>query len=53
MAAKAHVPVSKFVVEKVKNSLRQEEVEADFKPRADLIRELEEKKEEMSRLAKS
>ncbi|MDV3278370.1 MAG: hypothetical protein LYZ69_07910 [Nitrososphaerales archaeon] len=50
LAAKSGTPVSKFVVEHVENSLRQEEGEEGFKARSELVRELKQRDEEVARL---
>jgi hypothetical protein len=50
-AKKAHAPLSKFVLEHVNNSLRQEEGE-DYKPRVKLIEELRKKDEELQKLSR-
>ena len=50
LAAKSDTPVSKFVLEHVENSLRQEEGEEGFKARSELVRELEQRDEEVARL---
>ncbi|HKM75538.1 MAG TPA: hypothetical protein VJZ32_03890 [Candidatus Bathyarchaeia archaeon] len=51
-AAKSKVPISKFVLEHVMNSIRQEEGEEDYKPRAKLIEELRVKDETIEKLTR-
>jgi hypothetical protein len=51
-AKKSHVPLSKFVFEHASNSLRQEDGEESYKPRAELIQELRKKEEEIQNLAR-
>jgi hypothetical protein len=51
-AKKGKIPLSKFVVEHVNNSLRMEEGEDDFKPRVKLIEELHSKDEEIQKLTR-
>jgi len=51
-AEKSHVPLSKFVYEHVTNSLRQEEGEESYKPRAGLIEDLRKKDEEIQKLTR-
>ena len=50
MAERAGRTISKFVSEHVENSLKQEEEGSSFRPRVELIRQLKEKDEEISRL---
>ena len=50
LAKKAGTSISKFVIEHVENSLRQEE--GDYKPRIDLINKIEKLEEENSELRK-
>ena len=50
-ARKAHVPLSKFVLEHVNNSIRQEE-DTEYQPRSKLIAELREKNEAIDRLSR-
>lgn len=52
MAKKSHVPLSKFVLEHVNNSLRQEEGEENYKPRAHLIKDLHQKDETIEKLTR-
>lgn len=49
-AAKANVSISQFIFEHVSNSLRQEDGEESYKPRAALIEELRTKDEEIEKL---
>jgi hypothetical protein len=51
-ARKAHVSISKFVLEHVSNSLRQEEGEEGYEPRVKMIEELRKKDEEIRTLTK-
>lgn len=51
-AKKSNVSISQFVLEHVGNSLRQEEGEESYKPRAALIQELQKKDEEIQKLTK-
>jgi len=51
-AAKSRVPISKFVLEHVMNSIRQEEDEEDYKPRVELIEELRVKDEAIEKLTR-
>jgi hypothetical protein len=51
-AKKAHVSISQFVIEHVTNSLRQEEDEEEYKPRAKLIQELQAKQENLDKLSR-
>lgn len=51
-AKKAHVPLSKFVLEHVNNSLRQEDGEESYKPRVKLIEELSQKDKEIQELSR-
>lgn len=51
-AKKSHVPISRFVIEHVTNSLRQEEGEEEYKPRARLIQELQAKQETIEKLSR-
>jgi len=51
-AAKSKVPISKYVLEHVMNSIRQEEGEEDYKPRAKLIEELRAKDETIEKLTR-
>ena len=51
-ARKGHIPLSKFLLEHVNNSLRQEEEEDSYKPRVHLIEDLRKKDEEIQRLAR-
>ena len=51
-AKKGRIPLSKFVVEHVNNSLRMEEGEDGFKPRVKLIQELHSKDEEIQKLTR-
>jgi hypothetical protein len=51
-AEKSHAPLSKFVYEHVTNSLRQEDGEESYKPRAQLIDDLRKKDEEIQRLSR-
>jgi hypothetical protein len=50
LAEKARVPISKFVVEHVENSLKQEEDKKGFASRAELLKQLREKDEEIAKL---
>ncbi len=51
-AKKSRIPLSKFVLEHVNNSLRQEEGEETYKPRAELIEELRKKDEEIQKITR-
>jgi hypothetical protein len=51
-AKKSNVSVSQFVLEHVSNSLRQEDGEESYKPRAELIDELRKKDEEIHKLTR-
>lgn len=51
-AKKSTVSISKFVLEHVANSLRQEEGEESYKPRVRLIKELRKKDEEIQGLTR-
>jgi hypothetical protein len=51
-ARKSNVSISQFVIEHVSNSLRQEDGEEEFKPRAELIQQLREKDEQIQKLAR-
>lgn len=51
-AQKSHISISQFIFEHVTNSLRQEEGEEGYKPRAELIEELRKKDEEIQKLAR-
>lgn len=51
-AKKSNVPLSQFVLEHVTNSLRQEEGEESYKPRAELIEELRKKDELIEKLTR-
>jgi len=51
-ARKANVSLSQFVLEHVSNSLRQEEGEESYKPRAWLIEEFRKKDEEIQKLTR-
>ena len=51
-ATKSNVPISKFVLEHVMNSIRQEEGEEDYKPRVKLIEELRVKDEAIEKLTR-
>lgn len=51
-ANKAKVSISQFVIEHVGNSLRQEEGEEAYKPRAELIQHLREKDEQIEKLTR-
>jgi hypothetical protein len=51
-AKKAHVPLSKFVLEHVNNSIRQEDGEESYKPRAQMIEDLRKKDEEIQKLTR-
>lgn len=51
-ARKAHVSISKFVLEHVSNSLRQEEGEESYKPRVKMIEELRKKEEEIQKVTR-
>ena len=51
-ASKASISISQFVIEHVGNSLRQEEGEEDYKPRAELIRQLHDKDTQIEKLAR-
>lgn len=51
-AGKAHVSISKFVLEHVANSLRQEAGEDGFTPRVKLIEELHKKDEAIQKLTR-
>jgi hypothetical protein len=51
-AKKSNVSISEFVYEHVTNSLRQEEGEEGYKPRAQLIEDLRKKDEENQKLAR-
>lgn len=50
LAEKARVPISKFVIEHVENSLKQEEDKKGFASRAELLKQLKEKDEEIAKL---
>ncbi|MEM2905849.1 MAG: hypothetical protein QW057_02075 [Candidatus Bathyarchaeia archaeon] len=49
-AEKSGVSISKFVVEHVKNSLKQEEGEEGYAPRAELLKKLKEQEAEVAKL---
>ena len=51
-AKKSNVPLSQFVYEHVTNSLRQEEGEENYKPRAELIEELRKRDEIIEKLTR-
>lgn len=51
-AKKSNVSISQFVYEHVTNSLRQEEGEESYKPRAELIEELRKKDEAIEKLTR-
>jgi translation initiation factor 2B subunit (eIF-2B alpha/beta/delta family) len=51
-AKKSNVSISQFAIEHVTNSLRQEEGEESYKPRADLIQQLREKDEKIQKLTR-
>jgi hypothetical protein len=51
-AEKSHVPLLQFVFEHATNSLRQEESEESYKPRAKMIEDLRKKDEEIQKLAR-
>jgi hypothetical protein len=51
-AKKGNVSISSFVIEHVANSLRQEEGEEEYKPRATLIQQLREKDENIEKLTR-
>lgn len=51
-AKKTNVSISQFVIEHVDNSLRQEEGEEAYKPRAELIQQLRERDEQIERLTR-
>ena len=50
MADKARISISKFVIEHVENSLRQEQEKSGFASRAELLKQLSAKEEEISKL---
>jgi len=51
-AKKGNVSISQFVSEHVSNSLRQEEGEEDYQPRAELLQQLREKDEHVEKLTR-
>jgi hypothetical protein len=51
-AKKSGVPISQFIYEHVMNSLRQEEGEKAYKPRAELIEDLRKKDETIEKLTR-
>ena len=51
-ASKANTSISQFVIEHVSNSLRQEEGEEQYKPRAELIQQLHDKDAQIEKLAR-
>ena len=51
-AKKTNVSISQFVIEHVSNSLRQEEGEEAYKPRAELIQQLRERDEQIEKLTR-
>lgn len=51
-AKKSSTSISQFVIEHVTNSLRQEEGEEGYRPRADLIQQLREKDENIQKLTR-
>lgn len=51
-ARKSNVSVSHFVIEHVSNSLRQEDGEEEYKPRAALIQQIREKEEQVEKLSR-
>jgi hypothetical protein len=51
-ANKASISISQFVIEHVGNSLRQEEGEEDYKPRAELIQQLHDKDTQIEKLTR-
>jgi hypothetical protein len=51
-AKNGHVSISQFVLEHVGNSLRQEDGEESYKPRADLIEELRKRDDEIQKLSR-
>jgi hypothetical protein len=51
-AKKGNVSISQFVIEHVANSLRQEEGEDEYKPRATLLQQLREKDEKIEKLTR-
>jgi hypothetical protein len=51
-AKKTNVSISQFVIEHVTNSLRQEDGEEAYKPRAELIQQLHEKDEQIEKLTR-
>jgi hypothetical protein len=51
-AKKSNVSISQFVFEHVTNSLRQEDGEESYKPRAEMIEELRKKDEAIEKLAR-
>jgi len=51
-AKKSKVSVSQFVIEHVTNSLRQEEGEEAYKPRAELIQQLRDRDEQIGKLTR-
>lgn len=50
LADRARISISKFVIEHVENSLKQEEERSGFASRAELLRQLREKDEEIAQL---
>ncbi len=50
LAEKAKVPISKFVIEHVENSLKQEQENESHVSRVDLLKQLKEKDEEIAKL---
>lgn len=51
-AKEARVPLSKFVLEHVNNSIQQEDGEESYKPRARMIEDLRKKDEEIQKLTR-
>jgi hypothetical protein len=51
-AEKSHVPLSQFVYEHATNSLRQEEGQESYRPRAEMIEDLHKKDEEIQKLTR-
>jgi len=51
-AKKSNVSISQFILEHVTNSLRQEEGEESYKPRAEMIEELRKRDETIEKLTR-
>ncbi|MFC1505713.1 hypothetical protein ACFLQ6_01440 [Thermoproteota archaeon] len=51
-AKKGKISISQFVIEHVTNSLRQQEGEEEYQPRADLLQQLREKDENIEKLTR-